>query len=188
MTAMDDRVPPPVPAIRSRSTPFELHVLPEIEVLYRVARSLTRHPADAEDLVQDTLLRAHRSIATFDGRHPRAWLLTIMRNAHLNRIRRPRPELMHDPGDAALTPSASVDAPDGFVDQALDTEVARALDDLPAKFRQVIEIVDMEGRSYATAAEVLGVPVGTVMSRLHRARARIRAHLLHAGVAPRSPG
>jgi RNA polymerase sigma-70 factor, ECF subfamily len=185
---VDDGIPPPVPATRARSTPFELHVLPEIEVLYRVARSLTRHPADAEDLVQDTLLRAHRSIGTFDGRHPRAWLLTIMRNAHLNRLRRPRPELMHDADEAALAASAANDAPDGFVDHALDREVVRALDDLPAKFRQVIEIVDMEGRSYATAAEMLGVPIGTVMSRLHRARARIRTHLLHAGVTPGSPG
>lgn len=186
--AVDDGVPPPVPAGRARSTPFELHVIPEIDVLYRVARSLTRDPADAEDLVQDTLLRAHRSIGTFDGRHPRAWLLTIMRNAHLNRLRRPRPELLHDPDQAAVAPSAPIDAPDGFVDEALDTEVVRALDGLPPKFRQVIEIVDMDGRSYATAAEVLGVPIGTVMSRLHRARARIRTHLLHAGVTPRSPG
>lgn len=62
-------------------TAFAKHVLPEINVLFRVARSITRHDADAEDLVQDTLLRAFRAIERFDGRHPRAWLLTIMRNA-----------------------------------------------------------------------------------------------------------
>lgn len=66
---------------------FARYVLPEIDVLYRVARSITRHDADAEDLVQDTMLRAFRSIDRFDGRHPRAWLLTIMRNAQINRVR-----------------------------------------------------------------------------------------------------
>ena len=183
---MDERVPPPVPDTSVRSTAFEQHVLPEIDVLYRVARSLTRNSPDAEDLVQDTLLRAHRSIHTFDGRHPRAWLLTILRNAHLNRLRRRDPELLHDPDGAANATVTSADTTDGFVDQALDDEVARALDDLPPMFRQVIEIVDMDGRSYATAADLLGVPLGTVMSRLHRARSRIREHLLRTGVAPRS--
>lgn len=183
---MDDRVPPPVPATSVRSTAFEQYVLPEIDVLYRVARSLSRNPADAEDLVQDTLLRAHRSIGTFDGRHPRAWLLTIMRNAHINRTRRPRPGLLRDSDEAAGEEVRSADTTDAFVDRSLDSEIARALDVLPPTFRQVIEIVDIDGRSYATAAELLGVPVGTVMSRLHRARSRIRKHLLHAGVAPRS--
>lgn len=77
--------------------PFADYVLPEVDTLYRAALSLTRNHADAEDLVQDTLLRAYRSIDRFDGRHPRAWLLTILRNAHINRQRRPRPELLHDP-------------------------------------------------------------------------------------------
>uniref|UniRef100_UPI003752473E RNA polymerase sigma factor n=1 Tax=Ilumatobacter sp. TaxID=1967498 RepID=UPI003752473E len=78
-------------------TAFERYVLPEIEVLLRVAHSLTRNHAEAEDLVQDTLLRAYRGIDGFDGRHPRAWLLTILRNTHINRNRRRRPELLRDP-------------------------------------------------------------------------------------------
>ena len=72
-------------------TAFERYVLPEIEVLLRVANSLTRNHAEAEDLVQDTLLRAYRAIDGFDGRYPRAWLLTILRNTHINRNRRRRP-------------------------------------------------------------------------------------------------
>ena len=76
---------------------FERYVLPEVEVMLRVARSLTRNHADAEDLVQDTMLRAYRAIDRFDGRHPRAWLLTILRNTHINRNRRRRPELLRDP-------------------------------------------------------------------------------------------
>ncbi|MEX2625901.1 MAG: sigma-70 family RNA polymerase sigma factor [Ilumatobacteraceae bacterium] len=165
---------------------FERDVLPEIEVLLRVAHSLTRHHAEAEDLVQDTLLRAHRSIGTFDGRHPRAWLLTILRNTHINRNRRRRPELLRDP-DVVEERSDSMAAPertDDMVDRMLDHEIVVALDALDERFRQVVDLVDMGGLSYAEAAEVLDVPVGTVMSRLHRARARIRDHLGRTGVAP----
>ena len=180
---MDERVPPRLSSASDRSTAFEQHVLPELEVLYRVARSLTRSQPDAEDLVQDTLLRAHRSIHTFDGLHPRAWLLTIMRNAHLNGLRRPAAEVVFDSEDAMRTLTTNAAGPDGFVDQALDAAVMRALDDLPPRFRRVVEIVDRDGQSYATAAGVLGIPVGTVMSRLHRARARIRKQL-DQGVDP----
>ena len=76
---------------------FDHFVVPEIEVMLRVARSLTAGAAEAEDLVQDSLLRAYRSIDTFDGRHPRAWLLTIVRNTNINRNRRQRPGLVDDP-------------------------------------------------------------------------------------------
>ena len=176
--AMDERVPPLARGPIERSTLFEQHVVPELEVLYRVARSLTRSQPDAEDLVQDTLLRAHRSIHTFDGRHPRAWLLTIMRNAHLNGLRRAAADVVHDSDDALRTLASGGPGPEGVVDQALDAAVARALDDLPPRFRGVVEIVDRDGRSYADAADVLGVPIGTVMSRLHRARARLRKQLV----------
>ena len=85
----------------SADAAFAQHVLPEIDVLHRVALSLTRNAADAEDVVQETLIRAYRSIERFDGRHPRAWLLTILRNTHINRNRRRRPELLNDPEGAA---------------------------------------------------------------------------------------
>jgi RNA polymerase sigma factor (sigma-70 family) len=98
---------------------FERYVLPETEVLLRVALSLTRRPADAEDLVQDTLIRAYRSIDRFDGAHPRAWLLTIMRNAHINNHRRRRPELLRDPevtlATLAAVPSDGQLDPEGVV-------------------------------------------------------------------------
>lgn len=175
---MDDPVPP-VAGARTAAAPtaFERHVLPELDVLHRVARSLTRNQADAEDLVQDTLLRAHRSLHTFDGRHPRAWLLTIMRNAHLNALRRPAPDVVRDADDVVRTLATSEPGPDGFVDRELDAAVTRALAGLPPRFRRVIELVDRDGQSYAAAASVLGVPIGTVMSRLHRARTRIRKQL-----------
>ncbi|MGH3632000.1 MAG: sigma factor [Sciscionella sp.] len=85
--------------LRTRHEAFAEYVLPEVEVLYRVARSLTGQAADAEGLVQDTLLRAFQAIDGFDGRHPRAWLLTILRNTEHNRHRRRRPSLLNDPDE-----------------------------------------------------------------------------------------
>ena len=168
---------------------FETYVLPEVEVMLRVARSLTRNHADAEDLVQDSLIRAYRAIDRFDGRHPRAWLLTILRNTHINRNRRRRPELLRDP-DTQLDRLAQSPAddeasrPDRFIDRSFDAELEDALNALSPAFGEAIDLVDIQGLSYAEAAEALGVPVGTVMSRLHRGRKKIREQLRRAGVAP----
>ena len=164
---------------------FDKYVVPEIEVLYRVARSITRNPTDAEDLVQDTMLRAYKAILRFDGRHPRAWLLTIMRNAQINRVRRKRPELLRDP-DAAMErladESSEDEGPEGLVvETEFDAAVETAVNALPEKFRDVVELVDIQGLSYQEAADILGVPTGTIMSRLHRARTRIRKHLESSG-------
>ncbi len=174
---------------RSGGTAFERYVVPEIEMLLRVARSLTRHQADAEDLVQDTLIRAYKAIDQFDGRHPRAWLLTILRNTHINRNRRRRPELMRDPDVEIERPARwpvidDASRPDRFVDRTFDAEVESALRSLSPTFGEVVELVDLDGLSYAEAAEVAGVPIGTVMSRLHRGRKKIREHLRQTGVAP----
>jgi RNA polymerase sigma-70 factor, ECF subfamily len=173
----------------ARREAFARYVLPEVEVLGRVAMTISARPADVEDLVQDTLLRAYRSIDRFDGAYPRAWLLTILRNAHVNRNRRRRPALLEDPdaslerlatqADEAADPEATVMA------ELFDETVDRALRGLPERFRRVVELVDVDGLTYDEAAEVLGIPEGTVMSRLHRARMRIRARLAAAGVAPR---
>jgi RNA polymerase sigma-70 factor, ECF subfamily len=177
-----------VPDAETSRALFDQHVMPEIEVMLRVARSLTGNDADAEDLVQDTLIRAYRAIDRFDGRHPRAWLLTIVRNTHINRNRRRRPELLReDPATSRqFLDVASNDVADGSVDAAFDVEVERALAELDTPFREVVLLVDVDGLTYAEAAEVLGVPTGTVMSRLHRARGRIRDRLARAGSAPRS--
>ena len=169
---------------------FARYVLPELEVLAKVAFSITRRSADAEDLVQETLLCAYRAIDRFDGAHPRAWLFTIMRNAEAKRHRRRRPELLRDPDQAGRTESADprggAESPEEVVVGAeFDAVVAHCLASLPEQHRQVVELVDIDGLSYAEAAEVLGVPVGTVMSRLHRARARIRQRLSAAGLAPK---
>lgn len=174
----------------ARNDAFVRYVLPEVEVLLRVARTLTPQPVDAEDLVQDTLIRAFRACDRFDGAHPRAWLLTILRNTHLNRVRGRRPTLLDDPDtheqDRVSWPgSAPPSSPEDLVlGEMFDHAVAQALDGLPEVFGAAVRLVDLDGLSYAEAAGVLGVPVGTVMSRLHRGRARIRASLARAGVAP----
>jgi RNA polymerase sigma-70 factor (ECF subfamily) len=164
---------------------FEKHVLPELDVLYRTARSLTRNPADAEDLVQDTLLRAFRAIERFDGRYPRAWLLTIMRNANINRARKKKPDLLDDP-DAIFERSTefaeNVTPEDEVVEPVFDAVVQDAFNRLSDDFRQVVELVDLNGLAYKEAADLLGVPVGTVMSRLHRARKRIRDEISERGL------
>jgi RNA polymerase sigma-70 factor (ECF subfamily) len=170
---------------------FATFVLPEIEVLLRVARTLTPSHVDAEDLVQDTLIRAYRGIDGFDGAHPRAWLLTIMRHAQINRTRRRRPELLDDV-DRTMETVADQTA-DGQSAEAVvvgaefDAVVEDAFRNLPDGFRRAVELVDIDGLRYAEAAALMGVAEGTIMSRIHRARKRIRDRLANSGLAPRSP-
>ncbi|MBW3589299.1 MAG: sigma-70 family RNA polymerase sigma factor [Actinobacteria bacterium] len=165
---------------RSRKASFDKYVVPELELLYRVALAMTGKPENAEDLVQETLLRAFRAIERFDGRHPRAWLLTILRNALANQVRKKVPLPVSDVDESGNPESVSDhrDSPEfQVVDQAFDGAVAAAFEELPGKFREVVALVDISGMSYAEAAARLGVPVGTVMSRLHRGRTRIREGL-----------
>jgi RNA polymerase sigma-70 factor (ECF subfamily) len=181
-----------VPAPNDAQDTFSRYVLPEVDVLYRVAYSITRNKPDAEDLVQETMLRAFRSIDRFDGRRPRAWLLTIMRNAQINRVRRRRPGLLADPDDFADRSAGMADSAAGpeqiVTDRQFDAVVEAAYRALPKMFREVIDLVDVAGLSYDEAAAVLELPQGTVMSRLHRGRKRIRKSLadaeVHRGVKP----
>jgi RNA polymerase sigma-70 factor (ECF subfamily) len=164
---------------RSRKESFEEFVVPELELLYRVALAMTAKPENAEDLVQETLLRAFQAIGEFDGRHPRAWLLTILRNAHSNQIRKKWPIPTSDLDERRDGGAADYREGPEFqvVDQAFDGAVAAAFEELPRRFREVVALVDINGLSYAEAAARLKIPVGTVMSRLHRGRTRIRAAL-----------
>ena len=158
---------------------------PEIEVLLRVALTITSHQADAEDLVQESLLRAYRAIDRFDGRHPRAWLLTILRNTNASMHRRQRPGTI---GDWELIRTARPafgrgelpSAEDSFVDHQLHADLDTAVRALDPRFRATLILVDVHDLSYAEAAAVLGVPVGTVMSRLSRARDRVRKALRYS--------
>ncbi len=176
--------PPTATASESDAQRFDRYVSPEIATLLRVAATYTTSRSDAEDLVQDTLLRAFRAIHDFDGEHARAWLLTIMRNASINRARRGRPAASLEEPEAVVERTSS--DPAVLAERTeFDDAVQRAAADLPAKFRDVVELIDLGGLSYAEAAVVLGVPVGTVMSRLHRGRRRMKQDLVARGLAPR---
>lgn len=155
---------------------------PEIEVLLRAARTTTSNQADAEDLVQETLLRAYRAIDRFDGRYPRAWLLTILRNTNANLHRRQRPVTI---GDWELLQTARPafgraelpGAENSFMDHEVHSDLEAAVRALDPRFRAALILVDVHDLNYSQAAAVMGVPVGTVMSRLSRARDRVRTSL-----------
>jgi RNA polymerase sigma-70 factor (ECF subfamily) len=176
---------PPTEPPGTRADLFRVHVEPEIEVLLRVARTLTGSWAEAEDLTQETLVRAWRALESFDGAHPRAWLLTILRNTHVNMNRRRRPDTVADvsilagvrPAFGAL---AEPTPEEQLVRDILPDDLERAIQSLDPKFQTVVVLVDVNGLTYAEVAETLGIPVGTVMSRLSRARRRMRAQLLTA--------
>lgn len=165
------------------SEAFKEFIQPEIPVLLRVARSLTGSTADAEDLVQDTLIRAFRALHTFDGQHPRAWLLTILRNSSHNEWRKKRPVLVEDwtliPQE---TPAFGAELPESAEETVLRTivnpDLLAAVQALDERYRATLLLIDVEGFSYAECAEILGVPLGTVMSRLSRARSRVRKALM----------
>lgn len=153
--------------------------------VYRFAFSLTRNTADAEDLVQETYLRAFRSWHTFQpGSDARRWLFTICRNAFLRSLEKRRHEVEVDEGDADAMAAAA--AQEGTRRDGMDQLLARvdlapaltrALDELPEPFRSTVVLVDVEDQSYDAASEVLGVPVGTVRSRLFRGRRQLQEKL-----------
>jgi RNA polymerase sigma-70 factor (ECF subfamily) len=161
-----------------RHVSFECEALPWIDDVYRFALSLTRDEADADDIVQDTYLRAYRSWHTYlPGSDCRRWLFTICRNVFLRSRERVRPtvELEAADVDAAAygaPASASRDAGlEGFLSRLdLAPAIQSALDRIPEPFRSTLLIVDVEDQSYEAAAEILGVPIGTVRSRLFRGR------------------
>jgi RNA polymerase sigma-70 factor, ECF subfamily len=165
--------------IASRHAAFDRIVVPELGRLLGAARTLTRNHAAAEDLVQDAMVRAYRGLCRFDGRFPRAWLLTILRNAHLNSTRKRHPHPVEElPEPIGEHTGDDIDA------IVLDDALRRALAALPAEQQSVVALVDVEGFSYQEAAALLEIPVGTVMSRLHRARAKLRAGLAAEGIGP----
>lgn len=183
----DPVAPHPVPV---RERVFTRQLAPEIPVLLRVARTLTGSWSDAEDLVQETLVRAWRGCADFDGAHPRAWLLTILRRTHLNMVRRRRPDLLGPPEEAdghrpAFGPARSPRPEDRVMDQTFSAAVERSVAGLKPGFRTVLLLVDVDQLTYAEAAHVLDIPVGTVVSRLFRARGKVRRGL-HGSTADRS--
>lgn len=179
---MAESPPPPVPPpsspvpIEEKRASFEREALVHLDVLYRVALRLTGNPSDADDLVQETMLKAYRSWDQYEqGTNAKAWLLTILRHAFINEYRRKirHPETVDV--DAiepyAVFSEVQDDDPQGaFFDRIVDDQVLRAIDGLPVAFRETLVLSDVEGMSYQEIAGILQVPVGTVKSRLFRAR------------------
>lgn len=158
--------------------------LVHLDALYRVALRLTRNRAEAEDVVQDAFLKAFRSFHRFDpGTNCRAWLFTILRNVFLNRVRAQGREILEadvgglDQVEVTADAHADQNPEEQFLNTMLHGDIDRALATLPLAFREAVVLVDIEGLSYREVAEVVGCPVGTVMSRLSRGRALLRRAL-----------
>lgn len=165
---------------------FRDEALPHLPAVSRYALSLTRDEADADDLVQETFLRALRAWDQFqEGTECRAWLFTICRNTHLRTSRREQRVEAHADADleslaaAALHAAAQGDGmEDVFTRQETAAAVRQAVDELPEPFRGAVILVDLQEQSYETAARVLGVPKGTVRSRLFRGRRLLQERLI----------
>jgi RNA polymerase sigma-70 factor, ECF subfamily len=161
-------------------TIFSEEAIQHLDTLYRGALRLTRDAAQAEDLVQDTYVRALRYQESYrQGTNMKAWLFAIMRNLFWDRFKGGRPESLSLDGDDqhSLYDTLEDDMPGPEIlalDSLAHDEVIQAVETLPEIHREVVLLVDVEGFSYKETADVLGVPIGTVMSRLHRARQQLQ--------------
>ena len=171
---------PLTPSQRER---FERLVLVHLDSAYNLAHHLVRDADDAEDAVQEAFVRALRYFGGFRGESGRAWLLSITRNACWNVLEKRRASLAATEFDETLhTPESDAPAPEADLARSLAAGVIRrSLDALPAVFREAIVLRELEGLSYREIAEVTGVPAGTVMSRLARARAQLAQALQEQG-------
>ena len=159
---------------------FEATVLPHLSAAYNFARWLLRDESGAEDVVQESYLRALKYFSGYHGGDSRAWLLTIVRNTSYNWLQQNRSrELMNPIDDATEALAATADAnPEMVLLQRIDQDLLRqALTELPIEFREVVILREMEGHSYKEIAALAELPIGTVMSRLARARARLQQRL-----------
>ena len=163
--------------------------------LYSTAVRLTTNASDAEDLVQETYLRAFKSYGTFrPGTNLRAWLFRILTNAHINRYRartrRPEETVLDEFDDRSIDPGPNSisnhgrSAEDELLDELSMAEVLDAVDELPEPYSEAVILADVEGFTYREIAERLDVPIGTVMSRLHRGRQALRRKLAPPSFSP----
>jgi RNA polymerase sigma-70 factor (ECF subfamily) len=176
----------PSSTTREGDVRFEAEALPFIDDVYRFALSLTRDAADADDVVQETFLRAYRSWHTFQpGSDARRWLFTITRNVFLRSRERERRHVDVEDGDLEALSSFAVqndvmrDGADQILSRIdLGPALQRALAELDEPFKSTVVLVDLEDQSYEAASEILGIPIGTVRSRLFRGRRMLQEKLM----------
>lgn len=167
---------------------FKQEALPLLDQLYGAAMKMTRNPSDAQDLVQETFLKAYSAFSSFEqGTNLKAWLYRIMTNSYINTYRKRQREPFLGAvdeledwqlgGAESATAMSAQSAEAEAIDRTPDTVVSNALNELPEDFRIAVYLADVEGFSYQEIADIVKVPIGTVMSRLHRGRARLRKSL-----------
>jgi RNA polymerase sigma-70 factor (ECF subfamily) len=175
--------------LHQRGWDFEAAAMPYLDPLYNAAYRMARNPQDAEDLVQETYLKAYKYYDKFEeGTNLKAWLFKILKNTFINSYRKkqqapPKADfadieesfesiVRDDSGQQALTPEEEL------LEKVLDEDVQRAIEELPHDYRMVVLLADLEGFSYKEIADILEIPVGTVMSRLYRGRRLLEEALL----------
>jgi RNA polymerase sigma-70 factor, ECF subfamily len=184
----DDAAQPAAETEAERAARFERDALPFLDQLYSAALRMTRNPADAEDLVQDTYAKAFAAFHQYkDGTNLKAWLFRILTNTFINGYRKKQREPLQTQTDdledwqmaaaEAHTSTGLRSAEAEALDRLADADVVDALAQVPEDFRMAVYLADVEGFSYKEIAEIMGTPVGTVMSRLHRGRKLLRSLL-----------
>jgi RNA polymerase sigma-70 factor (ECF subfamily) len=164
----------------SQTGSFEEVVLPHLDAAYNLARWLVRNSHDAEDIVQEAYLRAFKFFGGYQGGDARAWVLKIVRNTSYSFLEKNRPAHLAEEFDEKIHSADTVqpDAEAALLQSADSRMVREALDELPTNFREALILRELEGMSYKEIAEVMDVPIGTVMSGLARGRAQLRERLL----------
>jgi len=166
-----------------KETRFEQIILPYLGDAYNLARWMTRNPEDAKDIVQEAMIRAFRFFSGFHDGSAKAWLLTIVRNTGYTWLRQHR---SHDIDtvlqEEALEIPEQSPGPEAQMVQSANQELLRkALERIPLEFREIVILRDLEGFSYKEMVEITGLPIGTVMSRLSRARSRLQREVMDRG-------
>ncbi|MDX1638766.1 MAG: sigma-70 family RNA polymerase sigma factor [Balneolaceae bacterium] len=166
---------------------FEEEIIPHLDALYNFALRLTSDPNDAEDLVQDTIVKAYRFFSSYEkGTNAKAWLFRILKNSYINNYRKQSKQPNQVDYDEVATFYETIraertdtsDLEDRMFRELIDDDISDALEQLPEDFRTVVLLCDVEGFTYEEIANMLDVPIGTIRSRLHRGRNLLKAELM----------